>query len=204
MKTLLFLGDSITDCFHNYDMDGLGEGYVRMIAEQLGYGFGKVKVVNKGFDGFTISALSRLWERDADHLSFDVLTILIGINDLSVMKNVGMDTAFALKEFKAKYNTLIKKIRQKFQGPILLMEPFIFPYPEAYKLWEEDLKSMSSEISSVAKQNNTLYIPLWERLLYAAKETSCQRITTDGVHLTDLGHAVIANAWLEWYNNNIF
>ena len=34
---LLFLGDSITDCDHLFDQDQLGNGYVRMIAEQLGY-----------------------------------------------------------------------------------------------------------------------------------------------------------------------
>ena len=199
MNTILFLGDSITDCYHNYDMDGLGEGYVRMIAEHLGYGFEKVKIINKGFDGFTISALSRMWDRDNVHLSFDLLTILIGINDLAMMKNTGLDMDFSLKEFKMKYNFLIQKIRQKFQGPIILMEPFVFPYPEEYKLWEEDLKIMSGEIKDVAKQHNLIYIPLWERLLHASRETSYQRVTTDGVHLTDLGHAVIANTWLETY-----
>ena len=197
MKTLLFLGDSITDCFHNYDTDGLGEGYVRMIAEELGFGFGHVKVINKGFDGFTISALSRLWERDGAHLACDVMTILIGINDLSVIKNTGLDAEFAIKEFKMKYKLLIQKIRQTFQGPILLMEPFVFPYPQAYKRWEADLKLMSEEIKDVAKQNDLVYVPLWERLIYAAKETSYDKITTDGIHLTKLGHAVLAQVWLE-------
>lgn len=197
MKTLLFLGDSITDCYHNYDMDGLGEGYVRMIAEQLKYGSGEVKIINKGFDGFTISALSRMWERDANSLDCDAVTILIGINDLSVMKQTRSDTAFAIKEFKLKYGHLIRSIRQRFQGPIFLMEPFIFPYPEEYKLWEDDLKLMSCEIQSLAQQNQLSYILLWDRLLHAAKETSYSEITTDGVHLTDLGHAVIAQAWFE-------
>lgn len=77
------------------------------------------------------------------------------------------------------------------------MEPFVFPYPQEYKLWEADLKLMSEAIRNVAKQNDLTYIPLWDRLLYAAKETSYDKITTDGVHLTKLGHAVLAQTWME-------
>ena len=29
MKRFVFLGDSITDCYHSFDPDNLGEGYVR-------------------------------------------------------------------------------------------------------------------------------------------------------------------------------
>lgn len=199
MKTLLFLGDSITDCYHNYDTDGLGEGYVRMIAEHLGYGFGNVRVINKGIDGFTISALHRLWNRDSGDFACDVISILIGINDLCAIKNTRSDFAAALKEFKMNYRLLIQKIRQQFSGPIILMEPFIFPYPEEYKLWENELQIMSDMIVSLVKENNLIYIPLWDRLLHAAKETSYPRITTDGIHLTDLGHGMIAEAWLETY-----
>ena len=31
MKTLLFLGDSITDCNHYFDPENLGYGYVREV-----------------------------------------------------------------------------------------------------------------------------------------------------------------------------
>ena len=124
MKTLLFLGDSITDCYHNYDTDNLGEGYVRMIAETLGYGFGKVKVINKGVDGLTLSGLDRLWKRDGASLNPDIITILIGINDIGMIKNTGLDPVFALKEFKMNYQLLISQIREQYQVPIVLMEPY--------------------------------------------------------------------------------
>ena len=35
MKTILFLGDSITDCGHSFDPDHLGYGYVRLISEKI-------------------------------------------------------------------------------------------------------------------------------------------------------------------------
>lgn len=197
MKTLLFLGDSITDCCHNYDTDNLGEGYVRMIAEKLGYGFGKVKVINKGIDGFTVSGVNRLWMRDSKVFSPDVITILIGINDVGVMKNTFCDPEFALQEFKMNYQLLIQRIREIFDGPIILMEPFIFPCPEEYKTWEPEVAAMNEIIKNLAKQYNLVFISLWDRLLLAADKISYQKVTTDGIHLTDLGHMIITEAWLD-------
>lgn len=86
MKKLLFLGDSITDSFHNFDSDGLGEGYVRQIAESLHYGQGTVRVSNKGIDGFTVPLLLRLLKNEsAAWEAPDCLTVLIGVNDAGVM-----------------------------------------------------------------------------------------------------------------------
>lgn len=201
MKTLLFLGDSITDCYHNFDTDSLGEGYVRKIAEKLGYGFGKVKVVNKGIDGFTISGLNRLWARDHENLTPDVITILIGINDIGVMKNTLRDSEFALQEFKMNYQLLIEKIKESFTGPIILMEPFIFPCPEEFKTWEAELTALNDIIRNLAKKHNLVFIPLWDRLLMACEKTSYQDVTIDGIHLTDFGHEILAETWLNVFES---
>lgn len=197
MKTLLFLGDSITDCYHTYDTDGLGEGYVRMIAEKAGYGFGKVKVINKGFDGFTISALQRLWKRDGMSLQPDFITILIGINDIAVMKNTNADSAFALKEFQMNYRTLIQKIKESYDVPILLMEPFIFPHPQEYISWEPEVEAMSLTIKNLAKEYNCAFLSLYKELRLAAQNLSYDEITTDGIHLTRKGHEIISSLWFK-------
>ncbi|MBR5488179.1 MAG: lipase, partial [Firmicutes bacterium] len=81
MKNLLFLGDSITDCNHYFDPDNLGYGYVRMISYKLKTPDKNYQVFNKGNDGFTVSALRRLWKRSCLNLKPDFITILIGIND---------------------------------------------------------------------------------------------------------------------------
>ena len=85
MKKLLFLGDSLTDCYHNFDSDSLGEGYVRMIAESLHYGQGEVSVTNKGIDGFTLPLLLRLWKNECTKMQPDAISILIGVNDAGVI-----------------------------------------------------------------------------------------------------------------------
>lgn len=218
MKKLLFLGDSITDCYHSFDVDNLGEGYVRIIAEKLGYGFGNVKVSNMGYDGFTLPALKRLWNRISaeksaaitndteapssnDDLNADFITILIGINDIAVMKNTGTDPVFALEEFKIGYKTLIEQIKKSYNCPILLMEPFIFPHPAEYAAWEPELRQMNDIIKKITEIYHIGYLPLWDKLKENADRYGYNTITTDGIHLTTEGHRILADSWLDYYRS---
>ena len=173
MKNLLFLGDSITDCNHYFDPDNLGYGYVRIISDKLS----KTKtpdnhyqVFNKGNDGFTVAALRRLWKRSCLNLKPDFITILIGINDLAVIKNTGITPSVGLAQFREQYQALIEDIRLMTDCPILLMEPFIFPHPAEYATWEPELHQMNKFIHQLAVDNGLFFLPLWENLLSAAKK----------------------------------
>lgn len=196
MEQLLFLGDSITDCYHFFDTDNLGEGYVRMIAEHLGYGFDRVEVLNKGIDGFTLPSLLRLWKRDCVELHPDKITILIGINDVGVIKNTGADVGFALEEFKIGCETLIETIRMTCACPIILMEPFVFAYPAEYSSWKPLLAEINCILAGVAKRYGLTWIPLQEELDRAVERAGYEGITIDGIHLTTEGHQIIAEKWL--------
>lgn len=197
MKTLLFLGDSITDCNHSFEPENLGYGYVRMISEKINAPESKYQVLNKGNDGFTISAVRRLWKRSCLSLHPDFITILIGINDLAVIKNTGITSSAGLAEFREQYQSLIDDIRMMSDCPILLMEPFIFPYPAEYALWESELHKMNEIILELASTNNLDFLPLWEALTTLAKKQGSPAVTTDGIHLTAAGHQIIAKRWLE-------
>ena len=197
MKRFVFLGDSITDCYHNFDSENLGEGYVRLIHERLYLANKEIQIINKGFDGFTLAALKRLWKQQSDTLLPDVLTILIGINDVGVIHNTGMDPAFALAEFKVSFEVLLNDIRKKYKIPIIIMEPFLFPYPEKYKVWFDTLTKMNQIIKEISQKYNLIHIPLWETMLQMAEKYGYDAITTDGIHLTTNGHSILADKWLE-------
>jgi lysophospholipase L1-like esterase len=207
MKNLLFLGDSITDCNHYFDPDNLGYGYVRIISDKLS----KTKtpdnhyqVFNKGNDGFTVAALRRLWKRSCLNLKPDFITILIGINDLAVIKNTGITPSVGLAQFREQYQALIEDIRTITDCPILLMEPFIFPYPAEYSTWESELHQMNELIRQLAFENHLFFLPLWEDLLSSAKHDGFSKITTDGIHLTVEGHKILAEHWLLNYQKQNF
>lgn len=200
MKQLLFLGDSITDCSHYFDPENLGRGYVRMISEQINTPDKIYQVRNMGNDGFTVSALRRLWKRSCLSLQPDLITILIGINDLAVIKNTGITPAVDLAQFRDTYQELLEEIRMITDCPLLLMEPFIFPQPAEYMLWEEDLTAMNHIIKELAHTNGASFLPLWESFQSASKVSGLSSITTDGIHLTATGHQILANRWLDFFN----
>ena len=200
MKTLLFLGDSITDCNHYFDPENLGYGYVRMISDKTNTPDNNYQVRNLGNDGFTVPALRRLWKRCCLTVKPDFITILIGINDLAVIKNTGITPSVGLASFKEQYQALIDDIRIMTNCHILLVEPFIFPYPAEYVTWEAELHQMSHIIQELAEQNQLEFLPLWDLLLSTAKQEGFTEITTDGIHLTPSGHKLIADQWthLHW------
>lgn len=199
MKTLLFLGDSITDCNHYFDPENLGYGYVRMIEKQINTPDKNYQVQNFGNDGFTVPALRRLWQRKGLNLKPDFITILIGINDLAVIKNTGITPSVGLAQFREQYQALIEDIRLMTDCPILLMEPFIFPHPAEYASWEPELHQMNKLIRQLAFDNGLFFLPLWEDLLSAAKKDGFSEITTDGIHLTAKGHKILAAQWIRNY-----
>ena len=201
MNTLLFLGDSITDCNHYFEPENLGFGYVRMISDKLNAPDHHYQVLNKGNDGFTVSRVLQLWTRSCKSLQPDFLTILIGINDLSAVKNTGKTTSVGLSEFRHTYQSLIDEIRLSTDCPILLMEPFIFSQPAEYRLWKEELQMMSNIIRDIASKNKLYFLPLWEMLSTTAKEKGTSALTTDGIHLTSYGHSLLADAWLQFPKN---
>ena len=196
MKTILFLGDSITDCNHYFEPENLGYGYVRMISDKINAPDKNYQVLNKGNDGFTVPAVRRLWKRSCFSLKPDLITLLIGINDLGAIKNTGITPSAALAEFREQYQSLIDEIRLITDCPILLMEPFIFPHPAEYAAWEPEFHQMSQIISKLAKDNELAFLPLWEHLSAAAKAEGFSQITTDGIHLTSTGHALLADQWI--------
>ena len=197
MKQFLFLGDSITDCNHCFDPENLGFGYVREISNIL-HTYDKTEtyeIINKGNDGFTVSSVLLIWKASLSALSPDFITILVGINDLAVIKNTGLTESVALAQFRDRYHTLLTELRKTCSCPMLLMEPFIFPYPREYAAWEPALLKMQSIIRELSVVHKLNYMPLAEDLREAANAYGSNHLTTDGIHLTAFGHELLAKKW---------
>lgn len=77
--SVLFAGDSVTDCGRREDPRGLGDGYVSMLAAELGEQ--GATVANVGIGGDRVVDLQQRWSADVVGGNADVLSILVGIND---------------------------------------------------------------------------------------------------------------------------
>lgn len=96
-KTILFQGDSITDA----DRDRanlkantrLGMGYVTMLAGILGCKYPHVDVLNRGIASNRVADTYARWLEDMRNVDFDMISILLGVNDVGfhLRRNKGSD-----------------------------------------------------------------------------------------------------------------
>ena len=111
MKKIVFFGDSITDFGRNHESDdrdsSLGFGYVRIIADRLvSEKPGEIKIYNRGTSGDRIVDLYARIKRDCWNLEPDVLSILIGIND--IWHEIDVENGVDLARFERIYRMMIE------------------------------------------------------------------------------------------------
>ena len=203
MTNILCLGDSITDCGRFFSASPLGDGYVHLLSKQMKTAGTDCKITNCGVDGFTVS---RLLENARNYLSIggDIITILIGINDIGLMMNTDRSEdqkKEMMSTFCTHYEELLT-ILIKSGGRIILMEPFIFPWPAEYRNWIPYVKNMSKKIENLAKQYHLPYIFLHDDLNAEARRYGLDTITPDGIHLTAQGHEILAQKLMEVISQN--
>jgi len=89
-SVVLFQGDSITDAGRSRKSTGpnnfaaLGRGYPLLLAAALTADHARLglKVFNRGISGNKVPDLAARWQPDALDLNPDVLSILVGVNDI--------------------------------------------------------------------------------------------------------------------------
>lgn len=191
---LLCLGDSITDCGHLLDFPPLGNGYVHFLQQIFADRHNNaLKITNCGIDGLTLQRLIQGIERRTIPFKGDIITVLIGINDISLMCSTcrtPTQQQTMMRHFFQNYRKLI----QLLDGPqILLLEPFLFTRPAEFLRWFPALHTMSQGISSLATDNHLCWIPLHNRFQEEAEHSGISTMTTDGIHLTQHGHKLLAD-----------
>lgn len=201
-ETILFIGDSVTDAGRDRkDPMDLGQGYPLMAAGMLQAQYPELDLtfLNRGIGGNRIADLKQRWQEDCLSLAPDVVSILIGIND--TWHNVS-DPSFASEEslnaFEQDYRYLLKSLFHQTDARVVLMEPFVLPYPKDRAEWRKDLDPRIQIVRKMAREYQTDFIPLDGILNQLGIQYGYQYFTgTDGVHPTTAGHGVIAKAWME-------
>ena len=194
MKNFVFLGDSITDAERLWlpKYNGLGNGYVKILAEKLS---GEFTSINKGHDTFTLPFLLRNLETDCLSFSPAAVSILIGINDIGVAKNTGKN--LRAQEFASNYDTLIRRLLEASISSVFLLSPFVFSRPQEYLNWLPEVREVENTIENLARQYQLPFLPLQERIQESEKQYGTEMLTPDGIHLTPQGHQLLAKWWLE-------
>ncbi len=200
---LLFFGDSITDADRVRTTDdspwGLGYGYVNQIAGKLlADDPTKYEIINRGIAGNTVAQLYARVKEDAWNYNPDVLTILVGANDVwhEITENAGVD----VKRYEKVYSALIEETKTRCPHTrIVLCEPFVLRGVSTEKDFERflEIKKYAIVVRRLAEKYGVEFLPLQERLTAKATQYGEKYYLGDGIHPTTVGAALIANAWLE-------
>ena len=198
---ILFFGDSITDAGRNRDAKagepgGWGGGYVHQIAAYLGAQDPADELIftNKGISGNRIYDLEERLKTDVLDEEPDVVSILIGIND--VWRRYDSGKVSDPKEFAAAYKRILKKIT-KDGARLILLEPFLLPVPEDRRAWREDLNPKIDIVRDLAREFEAILVPLDGIFAAASAKREPAFWAHDGVHPTPAGHALIARSWID-------
>lgn len=198
-STVLFQGDSITDCGRDRnDPHSLGRGYPLITAAMFSalYPEHNVKFLNRGISGNRTEHLVARWQEDCIDLKPDFVSIMIGINDVWHAFNKNIETV-PHEQFADNYRTILQMIRDHLDAQILLMEPFVLHTSEDRALWRPDLDPKREIVKRLAQEFDAIFVPIDSIMQEAANKLGPGFWGPDGVHPSPAGHGLIAKSWLE-------
>jgi lysophospholipase L1-like esterase len=202
--TVLFQGDSITDAGRKRDQGAqpnhqpaLGGGYAWMAASQLLVGRDDdLKIFNRGISGHKVHQLADRWQPDCLDLKPDVLSILIGVNDIWHLLNGNYDGTVEI--YENDYHALLKRTKAALPKVTLVVcEPFVLRCGAVNEKWFPAFDGYRAAARRVAEAAGALFVPFQSMFDTAVKFAPPEHWAKDGVHPSAFGNSLMAHAWLK-------
>jgi lysophospholipase L1-like esterase len=194
---ILFQGDSITDGNRGRNTDPnhiLGHGYQFIIASKYGDELAERKLtfMNRGISGNRVSDLARRWQKDTVELRPDILSILIGVNDLN--------SGVTAEEYARQYDQLLAATTKALPSvKLVLCEPFGLPVGKYQADWGKHRLELAARQAIVVNLGEKYGAPVvhFQTLFEdATKRAPAEYWIWDGIHPTYSGHQLMADEWV--------
>ncbi len=198
---LLFQGDSITDMNWGRNQNDrnhyLGHSYVYLIAARLGVDMpeAQLDIYNRGISGHTVSDLRKRWQKDAIEMKPELLSILIGTNDVG--------RGVKEEAFEAEYRAILDASRNSNPDlRLVLLDPFVLrsgglKNEQAWTSRRTATDKLGAIVARLAKDYQAVHIKTQEIFDTVAKTVTPEQWIWDGVHPLPQGHELIARNWLQ-------
>ena len=199
-QTVLFIGDSITDADRNSPAHKpFGSGYVHFVANFLlgKYPTYNLNIINTGISGDTITDLKSRWQKDCLDHNPDILSILIGVNDVWYQFDTKDELPYAvlLDEYETTYRQLLTLAKKKCNSQLVICEPFMFCDDFNNPMFAH-LRTFIEAVRRIADDFGACMVPLQKAIDERIKEVPPQSWSLDMVHPEVWAHAWIAQQWL--------
>lgn len=204
-NTVLFQGDSITDAGRSKEDNSfnnaraLGTGYAMLAGASLleKYASLDLKIYNKGISGNKVYQLADRWDKDCLDIKPDVLSILIGVNDIWHKLNGQYDGTVEI--YKRDFIALLERTKKSLPDvKLVICEPYAVRGVKAVDdSWYPEFYSYQEAAREVAGIFDAIFIPFQKVYDEAQKQAPGVYWTPDGVHASLAGAKLMAEAWLK-------
>jgi len=194
---ILFQGDSITDAGRDRrNYHDMGKGYPRYASELIAAAHPdtELEFINFGIGG---NRTDQLFDRIyADGIAFqpDVISILIGINDIWHRYGAGR-IATTDEQIALNYRSILERIKRETNAKIVMLSPYVLDAEDKEHM-KRDLETVLPIIRGLAEEFADVYIPLDELFAEAIKsQPEPKYYSNDGVHPNECGARFIGEQY---------
>lgn len=195
---LLFQGDSITDAGRKReDIHDMGNGYPSYAAEILKTEYPDIQFefINLGISGNQTKDLVARLDSDFIDIKPDIVSILIGIND--VWHHAEDKSWIDNDVFEERYRTVLTALKEKTDAKIMILEPFLIPIEDKL-FFREDLAPKIEIVRKLAREFADVYLPTDGLLQSAFIGDDPLSFAGDGVHPSEKGARFIGKIYADY------
>ncbi len=209
---ILFQGDSITDAGRSRDQakagtpnnqPGLGNGYAWLAAAELlvdrpGDG---LKIFNRGISGHKVFQLADRWQADCLDLKPNVLSILIGVNDIWHSLDPKLGYKGTVEIYEHDFHALLERTKKALpKVKLVICEPFVLRCGAVTDKWFPQFDQYRAAAKRVAESQRATFVPFQTMFDEAIKYAPPEHWAGDGVHPSSAGASLMAYFWLHAVN----
>jgi len=203
-STLVMIGDSITEWGRAEPLadepdDLLGNGYVHYADLLIGaaYPGHHLRIRNMGVGGNTVRDLEARWSKHVLALHPDWLSVLIGINDVWGQFDLHLPPARQIPpdEYEATLDRLLKTTRPQLKG-LILMTPYFVESDRAVPM-RAMMDQYGGVVRSLASKYQAVLVDTQAAIDRSLTAFSPDDLASDRVHINELGHMILARAFLQ-------
>ncbi len=217
---VLFIGDSITDGNwggggskssaerNHWDQNHIfGSGYMYLCAAHyMGmYPERDYHFINRGISGNTLRDLNKRWKRDVIDEKPNVLSMLIGTNDIDQVLSSNQKS-FDFANWEHRYRSLIESsLKENPQLKLVLCSPFVFKSGSMFQkpnfaLRDSLVRQAVRVVKKIASDYHATFLnyqQLFDELYYKYPAISDSYWIWDGIHPTPAGHEKMSETWIQ-------
>lgn len=207
---IIFFGDSITDSKrvrgsddagrvaeeYSLEPNRFGSGFVFLTATQLYYDKPNYyQILNRGIGGDRLPQLYARIQLDVWNEKPDVLSILVGANDMCRESN---PNSTELERWGRIYRMMIQDTLERLPNiKIILCEPF------ARMQHKERMQPYAREAKKIAEEFNLPFVSLQAKLEDAVKIYGMDSCFYDGAHPNLVASKIISDEWLRVFKEEV-